>query len=112
MAESLNTNISIQLNSSITKTINRFFHDNFSIAPSDYKYGRKTLVGGEENVLLASQFNYIFFIGENCVDYQVGDVGTARRGKLFFHVGDKIDLYVSNTSNGTIDLEYVCANIL
>lgn len=111
MAESLNTNISIQLNDGDTNTVTRFYNDTFSLEPSDYRYGKKSISAGETEYLLAEQFNYVFFKSDSNVEYKIDVGGEPHNGNCFFHSGNAIDLYVSNTSDATIELEYVCANI-
>lgn len=109
MAESLNSNISIQLLTSDTNTVTRFFHDTVSIEPADYRYGRISISSGETNKLLAKDFHYVFFKSDDNIEYKIGDGGMTREGNLFFHIGDMIEVYISNNSNGTVELEYVCA---
>jgi len=111
MSETLKTNFDIQLLNDDTNTIVRFFNDVLSIELSDYRYGKKSLISGEINELLSSGFHYVFFKSELPIEYKIGDGGMTRNARVFFHCGDAIDLFISNETTGTIELEYVCAKI-
>lgn len=109
MPQVLKTNIDVQLLSEDTNTVIRFFNDVTSIEPSDYRYGRKTIASGETNVLLSDDFHYVFFKSEQPIEYKIGDGGMSRKATSFFHCGDAIDVYISNETTESIELEFVCA---
>ena len=111
MPDSFNTSVSIQMQEEDTNSVTRFMNETFSFEPSDYRSGKITLDSDASDKLLAANFNYIFFLAEDNVGYKIGDVGdTEKSGRAFMHRGSTTSVYLTNNSDSTINVEFVCAN--
>jgi len=113
MPDSFTTNVSIQMQEESTNSVTRFMNETFSFEPSDYRSGKLTLDTSATDKLLVQDFNFIFFLTSNGVNvgYKIGDVGDVEKsGSGYMHKGTSTSIYLTNNSDTSIEIEFVCAN--
>jgi len=111
MPDSFNTSVSIQMHEEDTNAVTRFMNETFSFEPNEYQSGKVTLSSDATDQLLAKDFNFIFFLADANVGYKIGETTDVEKsGSTFLHKGSSTSIYVTNNTDSTIDIEFVCAN--